>query len=505
MPVELCRVIRQIGFDELLGNGIGRGNVLRRALEGIEKVLWGRVDPLGTTVPSIVRFGTPVFVGGDAVPWRPSAPGGGDLDVVDALKRGRDQQDGRGYRLHGSMNAKERREPDNGYGLRMDSWEGIPVDQMRLGGPGRWESVAIARFREYLDREDGLSVRGRWRLANDPRQNSRMGGPVQRARGRRNVRHDVRRNEAQGNDHNAARGRGRGAVAQRGRGREDAARRGCGRGVVAPRGRGHDSYAAGDGGHGNTAPHGRGNAPPRGRGGGTDAAHLRGGEAGPGRGSGPPAGNMLQAAGVGRGLSAVRPAWMTSSSGSAVATGAPEATLPRRRSAPEADIEPPTKRNRVERLLSVARAAGIPAAEATPEGRAHLALLVATGAAALMVRTGTRVEVSADLRRLLSLSPTPEVRALVPEDESPFLVQSTPESSARLRALALIVRRLREIHAHRAAILSQNQEDGAAALTTTSSATAELQPAARANVQAGSTTECEITPQEPGAEGSTSC
>ena len=134
---------------------------------------------------------------------------------------------------------------------------------------------------------------------------------------------------------------------------------------------------------------------------------------------------------------------MTSTSESGGTGNAPGATLHQRRSAPETDMAPPTKCTRVHELLNVARASGVPAAEDTPKGRARSALLVATGAGALMARTGNRVEVIADLRRLLSLSPSPEVRALAPDDGSPFLVQSTPASSARLRDLALIARRLR--------------------------------------------------------------
>ena len=72
LPIKLCDLMNQIGFDDLLGAGVGRGHVLRRALQGISGVRWGLVDPLGTTVPNHVRFGTPVFVGGDAVPWKPS-------------------------------------------------------------------------------------------------------------------------------------------------------------------------------------------------------------------------------------------------------------------------------------------------------------------------------------------------------------------------------------------------------------------------------------------------
>ena len=106
------------------------------------------------------------------------------------------------------MNAKGRREPDNGYGLLMESWDGIEIDRMCVGGPGRWESVALGRFREYLDREDGLSVRERWRLANDSRRNQKIKRPLPRACARQNVRHDVRRNAVGGCDANSARGLG---------------------------------------------------------------------------------------------------------------------------------------------------------------------------------------------------------------------------------------------------------------------------------------------------------
>ena len=192
---------------------------------------------------------------------------------------------------------------------------------------------------------------------------------------------------------------------------------------------------------------------------------------------------------------------MTSAPGSAGTGNAPGAVLPQRRSAPETDVAPPTKRTRMHELLSVARAAGVPAAEDTPEGRSRLALLVATGAAALMARTGNRVEVSADLRRLLSLSPTPEVRALVPDDGSPFLVQSTPASSARLRALAFVARRLRAIRAARATGPSPSVESGAVPLINDPPAVVEPQPVSEPNVQPGSTQECEITPQEPSDGG----
>ena len=175
---------------------------------------------------------------------------------------------------------------------------------------------------------------------------------------------------------------------------------------------------------------------------------------------------------------------------------APGAVIPQIRSAPETEIAPPTKRTKVHELLCVARAAGVPAAEETSEGRARLALLVATGAAALMARTGNRVEVSADLRRLLSLSPTPEVRALVPDDGSPFLVQSTQTSYARLRALALIARRLREIRTTRTSAPSQSGGNEIKALTTSFPAAVETVPASSTDIQSGGTLECEITPQE---------
>ena len=381
LPVKLCAVMRRIGLDELIGAGIGRGRVLRQALDGVERVRWGLVDPLGTTVPNHVRFGTPVFVGGDAVPWSPSAPGGGALDVVDALRRHGDQPDGRGYRLYGCMDAKGRREPDNGYGLRMDSWDGVPVDRMRVGGPGRWESVAMGRFREYLDREDGLSARGRWRLANDPRRNQERverarGGGAEGARGR-------------GRGGAAPRGRGRAVQVARGRGRGVDAVRGRGRGVEVARGRGRGVEVARGRGRGDNAGRGRGDAAARGRGRGDAAARGRGRGDAAARGRGSNAGTESNNGGIddvgsgrGRGLHAVRPAWMTSTSRSGGTDSAPGATLPQRRSAAEDAIAPPAKRTRVERLLSVACAAGVPAAQATPEGRARLALLVATGAAA---------------------------------------------------------------------------------------------------------------------------
>ena len=114
-----------------------------------------------------------------------------------------------------------------------------------------------------------------------------------------------------------------------------------------------------------------------------------------------------------------------------------------------------------------------------------------------MARTGTRVEVSADLRRLLSLSPTPEVRALVPSDGSPFLVQSTPASSARLRALALIARRLREIRTAKDSAPTRAGVDEVAASCTAPTTAVESRPVSGGAAQSGSTFECEITPQEP--------
>ena len=392
------------------------------------------------------------------------------------------------------MNAKGRREPDNGYGLRMDSWSGVAVDRMRVGGPGRWESVAISRFREYLDREDGLSVRGRWRLTNDPRRNQSIRGTLPRAGEIQNARHDVRRNvNRERNNHVAPgcgdtheRGRGSGVVAASGRGRDDARPHGRERGDAGPRGRGRGDAGPRGRGRGDAGPRGLGRSDSYGlgRGSNVDAERNHGGidAAGSGRG---------------RGFHAIKPAWMTSSSGSGGTGNAPGASLPQRRSAPETEIAPPPKRTRMNELLSVARAAGVPAAEDTPEGRARLALLVATGAAALMARTGNRVEVSADLRRLLSLSPTAEVRALVPDDGSPFLVQSTPASSARLRALAFVARRLRAIRAARATDPSTAMESEVVPLVSDPSAVVSPQPVSGANVQHGDTQECEISPQEP--------
>ena len=328
LPIKLRGLMRRIALDELLGAGIGRGNLLLRALQGVEGVRWGSVDPLGTTVPNLVRFGTPVFVGGDAVSWRPSAPCGGALDIVGALKRHRDQHDGRGYRLHGSMSAKGRREPDNGYGLRMDSWNGVVVDQMRPGGPGRWESVAMARFREYLDREDGISVRGRWGQARGPRRSQEEVGSVQLGSGRQAPRRDIRRNTLverngladHGRWNEAEHANGDVTVAQQGLGRRVAIVRGRGGNTMDSRGRGRGIVASSDRGSCTVASQGRGRgiANTRGRCGGTVASlgrgrgasvrNLPGGEAYHGQSSSPRPRNGAQSGGLGRGLCAVRPA-----------------------------------------------------------------------------------------------------------------------------------------------------------------------------------------------------
>ena len=77
----------------------------------------------------------------------------------------------------------------------------------------------MARFREYLDREDGLSVRGRWRLTSTSGMGIASAGYNQSARVGSSQRHDVRRNTDRGNGGRGPRGQEQRAEAARGRGR----------------------------------------------------------------------------------------------------------------------------------------------------------------------------------------------------------------------------------------------------------------------------------------------
>ena len=174
---SLCAVLRTMGPARVLGVSPGRGEILERLLVSVGSIRWDMVDPIGTTVPNHVHHGTPVFVGGDAVSWNPRAGPYGSLDVVPQLLLLPGESSTRGQSLRGNLVAQGRREPDEGNGLRLILWRGIPVDEMRQREPSPWEELAARKYREFQNRQSGWSIRGLRRRFRGRYRSRRNCGP----------------------------------------------------------------------------------------------------------------------------------------------------------------------------------------------------------------------------------------------------------------------------------------------------------------------------------------
>ena len=121
---RLRDLMEGIGFDNIINIGPGGGAFLCRAVSAIDRVRWDLVDPFGKTVPRYAFRGTPVFAGGDAVSWDAHHR---CLDVVHALLLRPSESESRGRRLTGDLVAQGRRHGSGGYGIRMQSWAGVPL------------------------------------------------------------------------------------------------------------------------------------------------------------------------------------------------------------------------------------------------------------------------------------------------------------------------------------------------------------------------------------------
>ena len=69
LNLKLTAIMKQIGFDQLVGIVPGHGVVPRAPVLSIGRVRWGSVDPICTTVPKHYAHGAPVFVSGYAASW----------------------------------------------------------------------------------------------------------------------------------------------------------------------------------------------------------------------------------------------------------------------------------------------------------------------------------------------------------------------------------------------------------------------------------------------------
>ena len=160
VPPALVAIMRDIGGERLLGAVTGRGRLLEHILDGVGSVRWDLIDPCGTVCAKSTTFGTPVFVAGDAAAWDASVHPNGALAVDPRLRRPRHETPRRSQRLWGFMSPCGRREPCHGWGLRTAHWRGVPVDEMRIGGPCGWEREAASSWREHCRRLRGSSASG---------------------------------------------------------------------------------------------------------------------------------------------------------------------------------------------------------------------------------------------------------------------------------------------------------------------------------------------------------
>lgn len=133
VPDALIAQMRKMGCDAILNAGRGAGERLAHVLQEIEQLRWHRVDPCGTTAACRTGHHTPTFVSGDPVSWDKSKGPYGGLAVIRDLRRNPFEPRTRGERLTGRLIGLDRREPKEGWGLRLAHWEGTPCDAMRVG------------------------------------------------------------------------------------------------------------------------------------------------------------------------------------------------------------------------------------------------------------------------------------------------------------------------------------------------------------------------------------
>lgn len=160
---KLISHMKQIGFDRIVGIGPGHGVILRASVLSIGRVKWNLVDPIGNTVPKHSAHGTPVFISGDAVSWASNRGQAGELSLILQMIHIDDEPVDRGALIVGNLESRGRREPDNGYGVRLPGWDGYSVRTLGVGSASPWEEEASRRYTEYCVRKDGWSQRGRGR------------------------------------------------------------------------------------------------------------------------------------------------------------------------------------------------------------------------------------------------------------------------------------------------------------------------------------------------------
>ena len=172
---DLRNTIRRMGPDSIIGSGPGSGDMLSYLIDSIGQVRWDMVDPCGCQTASNTAHGTPVFTSGDAVSWDQTRRPFGELAIISPMRMSPREIPIRGKRLFGRMDPMGRREPLEGYGTRLPEWRGVPVDEMRQGGPESWELYAAGHYQEHLNRLKGSSQTGAHKklLASNAHRNSR--------------------------------------------------------------------------------------------------------------------------------------------------------------------------------------------------------------------------------------------------------------------------------------------------------------------------------------------
>ena len=96
--------------------------------------------------------------------------------VCRRLTRNLYETDKRGRVLVGAPGPLGRREPDHGFGLRLQEWNCVPLSESRLGALSDWEKEALKKHQEYLNRVSGASVPGRGRITPGNGASSGEGG-----------------------------------------------------------------------------------------------------------------------------------------------------------------------------------------------------------------------------------------------------------------------------------------------------------------------------------------
>ena len=172
---DLRFIIRRMGADKIIGSGPGAGDMLAYMIDSIEQVRWDMVDPCGCQTASNTAHGTTVFISGDAVSWDQSRRTFGELAIVSSMRISPKEITVRGKRLFGRMVPMGRREPLEGYGTRLPEWRGVPVEEMRQGGPESWELYSAGHHQEHLNRLEGSSgtMNHKKLLASNAHRNSR--------------------------------------------------------------------------------------------------------------------------------------------------------------------------------------------------------------------------------------------------------------------------------------------------------------------------------------------